>query len=118
MGTFAGILEQNALGRRAYVYPIGFRSILEVYQDNLRFIKVTDFKGVPMQNVSVTVNNTGGATTTITNQDGVAEIVPDVATSITIDIKQYSTERNGITYNTTTDPVTKILVLDTVVPHL
>lgn len=118
MGTFAGISQQQSLGRRPYTFSIGFRSILQEYPDTLRFIKVTDFKGVPMQNVSVTVHNTGGDSTTVTNQDGVAEITPDVGVGILLDVRQYYTELKNITYNTSIDPRIKTIILDTIIPHL
>jgi hypothetical protein len=118
MGTFAGISQQQSFGRRPYTFSIGFRSILQEYPDTLRFIKVTDFKGVPLQNVSVTVHNTGGDSTTVTDQGGVAEITPDVGINVTVDLRQYSIVRNGITYNTTTSPFTRTLILDSIIPHL
>jgi len=118
METFAGILQEQSIVRRPYTFQIGFLSIIQEIPETTRFIKVTDFKGVPMQGVSVTVHNTGGDTTTITNQDGQAEIEPDLATSILIDLKQYSTELKDVSYNTTVDGIVKTVILDTIVPHL
>lgn len=118
MGSFAGIVHEQSAVRRPYTAPTGFRAIIQEYPTNLRFIKVTDYKGVPLANVAVKVNNIGGSVTTFTNSDGIAEIVPDVATNITIDLKQYSMELIGTAYNTTTSPTTRTLILDTIIPHL
>ena len=117
MGAFSGIVQEQGSGRRAYTSPWGFRGIVQEFPDDVRFIRVTDFKGVPLANVAVTVNNTVPVTT-ITNQDGIAEIVPDVASDITIDLKQYSMELQGTAYNTTTAATTTTIILDTVIPHL
>lgn len=118
MGSFSGILQERSSGPRPYTRPWGFRGIVQEYVDGIRFIKVTDFKGVPLTNVSVTVHNTGGDSITMTNQDGVAEIVPDVATALLIDLKQYSMELTGVAYNTTTSPMITTIILDTIIPHL
>ena len=118
MGSFAGIVQEQSVGRRAYTFPAGFRGIIQEIPTTVRFIKVTDYKGVPLSNVQVTVNNTGGSITTITNQDGQAEILPDVATNITVDLKQFSMELIGTAYNTTTSPIVATLILDTIIPHL
>jgi hypothetical protein len=118
MGTFAGISQELSSGRRPYTFPTGFRAIIQEFPDSLRFIKVTDYKGVPLSNVQVTVNNTGGSVTTTTDQDGNAEIIPDLSTPITIDLKQYSMELNSISYNTDTDPEVRTIILDTIIPHL
>ena len=118
MGSFAGIAHEQSTGRRPYTAPTGFRAIIQEYPTNLRFIKVTDYKGVPLANVAVKVNNTGGSVTTFTNADGVAEIVPEVGVNITVDLQQYSMELIGTAYNTTTDPTTKTIILDTIIPHL
>lgn len=118
MGTFAAISQEQSTGRRPYTAPVGFRAIVQEVPTTVRFIKVTDYKGVPLSNVAVKVNNGGGPSTTLTNQDGIAEILPDIGSSITIDLKQYSMELTGVAYNTTTDPVVKSVILDTIIPHL
>lgn len=117
MGAFKGIVQEQSSGRRAYTFPWGFRGIVQEFPDDVRFIKVTDFKGVPLANVAVTVNNTVPVTT-ITNQDGIAEIVPDVGSDITIDLLQYSMGLTGVPYNTTTAAPTTTIILDTIIPHL
>lgn len=118
MGTFAAISQENSVGRRSFTNPTGFRGISQELATNVRFIRVTDFKGIPLLGVFVTVNNTGGSVTTITDSNGLAEIIPDVATNITINLRQYSMNENGITYNTTTSPLVRTIILDTIVPHL
>jgi hypothetical protein len=118
MGSFSGIVQEQSVGRRSYTFPSGFRGIIQEIPTTVRFIKVTDYKGVPLSNVQVKVNNSGGALTTITNQDGQAEILPDVGTAITIDLKQYSMELIGQPYNTTTSPIVTAIILDTIIPHL
>lgn len=118
MGSLAGIVQEQSVGRRAYTFPAGFRGIIQEIPTTVRSIKVTDYKGVPLANVQVKVNNSGGALITMTDQDGQAEILPDVATVITVDLKQYSMELIGTAYNTTTSPIVTILILDTIIPHL
>jgi hypothetical protein len=118
MGSFSGIVQEQSVGRRAYTFPSGFRGIIQEIPTTLRFIKVTDFKGVPLANVEVKVNNPGGVLFSTTNQEGQAEIFPDAATAITIDLKQYSMELTGTPYNTSTSPLVTSLLLDTIIPHL
>lgn len=107
-----GISLEESTGRRSFTNPYGFRGISFELPENLRFIRVTDFQGFVLANVEVTVNNTGGAQVSITDNEGFCEITPELATNITIDIKQFQTERKGIAYNTNTAPSTLTLVLE------
>ena len=118
MSHFSGISQEQSSGRRSFTFPTGFRAIVQEFADNIKFIRVTDFKGIPLSNVQVKLNNTAGPLITITNQNGIAEIVPDVGQTITIDLKQFSMDLVGVSYTTDTEPRTRSIILDTIIPVL
>jgi len=118
MGHFKGISQEQSAGRRSFTFPTGFRAIVQEFADNTRFIRVTDFKGIPLSNVQVKVNNSAGSLTTTTSQDGIAEILPDAGGTVTIDLKQFSMDLVGVFYTTNSEPRTRSIVLDTIIPVL
>jgi hypothetical protein len=109
---FKGLEIQMPTEQRPYTSPRGFRGITYVLPNNVRFIRVTDFQGFPLPGTAVIVNNTGSAEVSITDSNGLCEIIPDTAQNITIDLQQHQTVRKGIPYNTTVQGITTVLILE------
>lgn len=118
MGSIKGITNQNSSDRRSVTFPWGFRCLTQELNAEIRFIRVTNFRGIPLSNCLVTVNNPGDPLTTTTDNQGLTEILPNVSQNLTVDLKQYSTELKGVPYNTDTDPLIKTIILDTKIPQL
>ena len=110
MGAFNGILIEQSSGASVYTFPFGFRGIILEYPTGIRFIKVTDYRGTPLQEATVIVHNSGGDYEQVTDELGIAAVEIDVAGTVTIDLKKNLTNK-AISYTYSSESLTKNVIL-------
>lgn len=89
---------------------VAFEGLLVAFKETVRFIKVTDFRGTPIEGCSVTVQNTAGDYTQTTDSLGIAAVEIDVAGTKTIRLRKDKTNKS-ITYTYASESLTKTIVL-------
>jgi ribosome recycling factor len=104
MGMDALILEQST-GQRSFTFPRGFRSIVIQFNDNVKFIRVTDFRGNPIVNVKVTV----GTYESTTDIDGIAEVEISGSGTLNVLLENNKTFKN-YDYVIATEPLTRTYI--------
>lgn len=117
--SFKGISFEQSSGARSVTFPIGFRGISIETPVNIRFIKVCDYRGVPYVNAKIILYNAGGLTLeSFTNEQGIAQIVPDQVGTVTFDIEQQKTIERGIPYTFANEGITKTVVIQSSTSHI
>jgi hypothetical protein len=97
-------------GQRTYTFPFGLRSIISTYPTNIRFIKVTDYRGIPLAGCLVTVENSGADYSQTTDSLGNAAVEIDVVGTVTIRLQKDKT-RKSISYTYAGESLTKTVIL-------
>ena len=87
-----------------------FKGIIISYDTDVRLIKVTDWRGSPLENCLVTVQNSGGDFIANTDDSGIASVEVDVAGSVNV-ICQKNLTNKSITYTYASEGYTKTIVL-------
>lgn len=108
--AFEGVFIEPLSGSRPFTDPLGFRGLAIEYPTGLRFIKVTDFRGFPISDVLVTVQNTGGDYSALTDSLGIAAVQIDVSGTKTIKLKQNKTNKS-FSYTYASEGLTNTVVL-------
>lgn len=101
------ILTQGATG---YKRPaVAFEGFIIEWSTVIRFIRITDYRGIPVSGVTVTVQNTGGDYSAVTNSDGLAPVEIDIAGTKTILLNQHKTN-NSFSYTYASESLTRTVV--------
>lgn len=108
--AFEGIFIEQPQGPRSLVFPVGFKGIALEYPSGLRFIRVTDFRGIPISGCLVTVQNTSGDYSAITDSLGIAAVEIDVSGTKTILLLKNKT-RSSFSYTFSSESITKTVIL-------
>lgn len=75
-----------------------------------KFIQITDFRGRPIQNATVTAKNTGGDVSGITDSDGIVALVIDVGTLTDLVVSKEKTFIES-SYNEGNESLIKTIIL-------
>jgi len=106
--AFQGIgLEINGPAKKA---SVGFKGFCFAYGNNERFIKVTDYRGNPLEGVLVTAQNTGGPTSDLTNASGIVALIIDSAGTTEVNLEKEKTFKN-YDYTHSSEPLTQTIIL-------
>lgn len=79
---------------------------------------ITNFRGIPLRNVVVKVYKPSGLETYVTDASGIVNFQLDDLQEINVDIRQFKTVKNDITYNPETSDFQSNLTLDTIIDIL
>ena len=113
-GVFLDLIEKRLLDFNPE--KSGFTGIILSYDPNARFVKVEDFRGNPLANTQVRVNNTVPTTYT-TDSNGIAEIFIDTGATVTVDVTHYKYSKPAISFDSVNE-LTKIIKLSSTTQHL
>lgn len=116
--SLKGISIEQPTGRRVFTNPVGLRGISFETPSNIRLIKVVDFRGNPFPNAKVTIHNSGGDFVVFTNQNGLAEILPDTVGTVLFDVEQYKTIQTGFSYTYASELPTKTVKIQSSTSHI
>ena len=116
--SFKGISFEQSTGARSVTFPVGFRGISFETPANIRFLKVCDFRGIPMPNATVIFYNSGGAQFSTTNENGIAQIQPDTVGTVLFDVIQWKTVEKNLSYTFATEGITKTIKIQSSTSHL
>ena len=106
-GLYLDLIERRLLGFNPE--KIGFEGIILSVLDTDRFLKITDFRGNPVNGAVVTVQNTGGDFTTISDSTGFAMVQVDIAGTKTIRLQKNKTSAS-FTYTYASESLTRTVV--------
>lgn len=88
---------------------LAFEGFLIEWPTNFRFLIITDFRGNPVTGVTVTVQNTGGDYTAVTDTLGIAPVQIDIAGTKTIRLSQNKTF-SSFSYTYASESLTRTVV--------
>lgn len=116
--SFRGISFEQSTRERSITFPVGFRGISFETPANIRFLKVCDFRGIPMPNATVIFYNSGGSITSMTNESGIAQIQPDTVGTVLFDVIQHKTIQKNFSYTFASEGITKTIIIQSSTTHL
>lgn len=107
LGFEGVILSAGATGFKRPA--VAFEGLIIAFKSTDRFIKITDFRGNPVTGVTVTVENTGGDFSAVTDALGTAAVQVDTTGTKTIRLAQNKTF-SSFSYTYASESLTKTVV--------